>query len=52
MQTISNDKTVRSDSVQGLKKFNSESLKTQGKKAKQLFSMMLAIKNLFATKTK
>ena len=31
MQTISNDKTVRNDTVQGLKDFNSQSLATQAK---------------------
>ena len=44
MYIISNDKTVSSDTVQGLKEFNSQSLATQGKKLEQLVSMMPAIK--------
>ena len=32
MQIISNDKTLRSDTVQDLKEFNNQSLATQGKK--------------------
>ena len=32
MQNISNDKTVRSDTVKDLKDFNSQSLATQAKK--------------------
>ena len=32
MQTISTDKTVRNDTMQDLKKFNSQSLTTQAKK--------------------
>ena len=32
MQIISNDKTVRSDTVKGLKDFNSQSLSNQAKK--------------------
>ena len=44
MQIISNDKTVRSDTIQDLKEFNSQSLSTQAKKGEQLFSMMPAIK--------
>ena len=31
MQIISNDKTVRTDTVQDLKEFNSQSLSTQAK---------------------
>ena len=46
MQIISNDKTVRSDTVQDLKEFNSQSLSTRVKKGEQLVSMMPAIKNL------
>ena len=45
MQIISIDKTVRSDTVQDLKEFNS--LTTQVKKGEQLFSMMPAIKKAF-----
>ena len=32
MQIISNDKTVRNDTIQDLKEFNSPSLATQAKK--------------------
>ena len=44
MQIISNDKTVRNDTVQGLKVFSSQSLSTQAKKREQVVSMMPAIK--------
>ena len=44
MQIISSDKTVRNDTVQDLKVFNSQSLATQAKKGEQLVSMMPAIK--------
>ena len=47
MQTFSNDKTVRNDTVQDLKEFNSQSLATQAKKGEQLVSMMPAIKEAF-----
>ena len=47
MQIISNDKTVRIDTVQNLKEFNSQSLTTQAKKAEQLVSLMLAVKKAF-----
>ena len=47
MQIISNDKTVRNDTVQDLKEFNSQSLSTQAKKGEQLVSMMPAIKKAF-----
>ena len=47
MQIISNDKTVRNDTVQDLKEFNSQSLATQAKKGEQLVSMMPAIKKAF-----
>ena len=46
METISNDKTVRRDTIQGLKDFNSQSLPTQAKKGKQLVSAMPAIQKL------
>ena len=46
-QILSNDKTVRNDTIQDLKKFNSQSLSTQAKKGKQLVSMMPAIKKAF-----
>ena len=43
MQIISNDKTVRGDTVKDLKEFNSQSLSTKAKKGEQLVSMMPAI---------
>ena len=46
MQIISNGKTVRSNTVNDLKEFNNQSLKTQAKKAEQLVSMVPAIKKL------
>ena len=47
MQIISNDKTVRNDTLQVLKEINSQSLTTQAKKGEQLVSMMPAIKKSF-----
>ena len=47
MQINSNDKTVRSDTVQDLKEFNSQSLSTLAKKREQLVSKMPAIKKAF-----
>ena len=47
MQIISNDQSIRSNTVQDLKDFNSQSLATQAKKRKQLVSMMSAIKKAF-----
>ena len=47
IQIIANDKTVRNDTVQDLKEFNSQSLATQAKKGEQLVSMMPAIKKAF-----
>ena len=47
MQLSSNDKTVRNDTIQDLKEFNSQSLTTQAKKGEQLVSMMPAIKRAF-----
>ena len=47
MQIISNDKTVRMDTIQGLKDFNQQSLITQAKKGEQIVSMMPAIKKAF-----
>ena len=47
LQLISNDKTVRNDTVQDLKEFNKQSLTTQAKKGEQLVSMMPAIKKAF-----
>ena len=43
MQIISTDKTVRNDTIEDLKEFNSQSLSTQVKKGEQLVSMMPAI---------
>ena len=37
MQFISNDQTVRSRTVQNIKRFNSQSLATQDKKENNLF---------------
>ena len=50
MQIISNDKTVRSDTIQDIKEFNSQLLTTQAKKGEQLVSMMPAIKKAFNLK--
>ena len=50
MQNFSNDKTVRSNIVQGLKDFNSQSLTTQAKKGEQLVSLMPAIQKAFTLK--
>ena len=47
MQIISNDKTVRSNTVNDLKELNNQSLATQVKKGEQLVSMMPAIKKTF-----
>ena len=47
MQIISNDKTVRSNTVNDLKEFNNQSLATQAKKGEQLVSMMPANKKAF-----
>ena len=47
IQIIANDKTVRSDTVQDLKEFNSQSLATQAKKGEQLVSIMPAFKKAF-----
>ena len=44
MQTISNDKTVRNETIQDLKDFNSQSLSTQAKKGEQLVSLTPVIK--------
>ena len=43
LQKISNDKTVRNDTIQDLKEINQQSLTTQAKKGEQLVSMMPAI---------
>ena len=47
MQIISNDKTVRNDTIQDLKEFNSRSLSTRAAKGEQLDRMMPAIKKAF-----
>ena len=47
MQIISNDKTVRNDTIQVLKEFNPQFLTTQAKKGEQLVSMMPVIKKAF-----
>ena len=47
MQIFSSDKTVRKDTVQDLKEYNSQSLATQANKGEQLVSMMPAIKKAF-----
>ena len=46
-QFVSNDKTVRRDTIQDLKDFSSQSLIPQAKKGEQLVSMMPAIKKAF-----
>ena len=47
MQIISIDKTVRSDTLQNLREFNSQSLSTRAKRGEQLLSMMPGIKKAF-----
>ena len=47
MQILSTDKTVRNDTIEDLKEFNSQSLTTQAKKGEQLVSMMPAMKKAF-----
>ena len=47
MQIISNDQTVRSNTVQYSEVFSSKSLAAQVKKREQLVSMMPAIKKHF-----
>ena len=47
MQIISNDKTVRSDTVQDSKEFNLHSLATRAKQGEQLVPTMPAIKKAF-----
>ena len=47
MQIISNGKTVRNDTIQDIKEFNSQSLAKPAKKGEQLVSMMPAIKKAF-----
>ena len=47
MHIISNDRTARNDTIQGLKEFNQQSPTTQVKKEEQLVSMMPAFKKAF-----
>ena len=47
MQIISNDQTVRNDTIQDLKDFNSQSLTKPARKGEQLVSMLPAIKKAF-----
>ena len=47
MQIIFDDQTVRSDTVQDVKDFSSQSLATEAKKGEQLVSLMPAIKKFF-----
>ena len=47
MQIISPDKTVRNDTIEGLKEFNSQSSTTQAEKGEQLVSIMPAIQKAF-----
>ena len=47
IQLLSNDQRVKSNTVEGLQDFNSQSLSTQAEKGEQLVSMMLAIKKTF-----
>ena len=44
MKIFSNDITVRNDTIQDLKDFNSQSPSTRAKKGQQQISMMPAIK--------
>ena len=44
MQLISTDQTVRDNTIEDLKDFNSQSLSTRAKKGEQLVSTMPAIK--------
>ena len=47
MQLISTDQTVRDNTIEDLKDFNSQSLSTRAKKGEQLVSMMPTIKKAF-----
>ena len=47
MPIIAGDQTVRNNTVQDSKEFNSQSLVTKAKKGEQPFSMMPAIKKTF-----
>ena len=47
MQIYSIDKTVRNDTIEDLKDFNSHSLSSRAKKGEQLVSMMPTIEKVF-----
>ena len=47
MQIISNDKVVRTNTVQGLNDLNSQSLLTQAQKGEKVVSMISAIERAF-----
>ena len=47
MQIISNDKTVKNDTIQDLREFKSQSLSTRAGKREQLASIIPAIKKTF-----
>ena len=47
MQIISTDQTVRDNTIEDLKDFNSQSLSTRAKEREQLVSMLPAIKKAF-----
>ena len=47
MQIISNDKTVRNNTVNDLEDFNDQSLATLAKKGEQLVGMMIDFKQAF-----
>ena len=47
MQIFSNDQTARSDTVQGLGDFNSQSPATQANKGEEIVSMMPVFKKAF-----
>ena len=46
-QIVSNDNSVRNDTIQDLKEFNQQSPSTQAKKGEQLTAMMPEIKKAF-----
>ena len=47
MQITSSDQTVRNDTIEDLKEFNSQTLSTKAKRGEELVSMMPAIKKAF-----
>ena len=47
MQIISSDQTVRNDTIENLKEFNSQTLWRKAKRGEELVSMMPAIKKAF-----